>query len=235
MRWRRCNAGSFRASDEGCCLKIDLLCSSQDHPVNPWLATWREDPSQRHDVRVVRSRDELETGDILFLISCTEIIPAKLRALYKHCVVLHASDLPKGRGWSPHVWAILEGARTITVSAVKAEGRVDSGDVWSKKTFCVAADQLWHEINASLFKTEISLIDRVIGMIENGDAPRPQPDEEATYYPRRTPRDSKLDPNLTIAEQFDLMRVSDPDRYPAFFEMHGTLFSISLTKIESND
>ncbi|MCL1630049.1 MULTISPECIES: formyltransferase family protein [Roseinatronobacter] len=216
-------------------MKIDLLCSSQDHPINPWLVRWREERAQQHEIRIVRSRDQLKSGDILFLISCAEMIPEKLRTLYGNCVVLHASDLPKGRGWSPHVWAILEGARIITVSAINAEDRVDSGDIWAKKTFNVAPNELYNEINASLFEAEITLMDQVIRMVENSDAPHPQPDEEATYYPRRTPRDSKLDPSLSIAEQFDKIRVSDPNRFPAFFEMHGTVFSIKLTRVESDD
>lgn len=216
-------------------MKIDLLCSSQDHPINPWLLTWGQERAQQHEVRILRHKDQLKSGDILFLISCAEIIPAQLRALYGHCVVLHASDLPQGRGWSPHVWAILEGARAITVSAINAEDRIDSGDIWVKKTFDVVPHELYDEINASLFETETALLDHVIGMVENGDAPHPQPAEEATYYPRRTPRDSELDPSLSIAEQFDKIRVSDPNRFPAFFEMHGAVFSVSLKKVQSDD
>ena len=216
-------------------MKIDLLCSSENHPINPWLVTWAGERARDHEVRILRRKDQLKPGKILFLISCIEMIPAELRALYGHCVVLHASDLPRGRGWSPHVWAILEGATTITVSAITADDRIDSGDIWAKKRFYVAPNELYDEINDSLFETEVTLLDQVIGMVENGDAPHPQPDEEATYYPRRTPWDSELNPNLSIAEQFDKIRISDPDRYPAFFELHGAVFSISLRKVQSNE
>lgn len=216
-------------------MKIDLLCSSEDHPINPWLVTWAGKCARHHEVRILRRKDQLTSGDMLFLISCIEMIPAELRALYGRCVVLHASDLPRGRGWSPHVRAILEGAKGITVSAINAEDRIDSGDIWAKKTFDVAPHELYDEINASLFETQIALLDQVIGMVEKGDAPHPQPGEEATYYPRRTPRDSELDPSQSIAEQFDKIRVSDPDRYPAFFQMHGAVFSVSLRKVQSDE
>jgi methionyl-tRNA formyltransferase len=216
-------------------MKIDLLCSSENHPINPWLVTWAGERARHHEVRILRHKDQLDFGDMLFLISCTEVVPAELRTRYRHCVVLHASDLPAGRGWSPHIWAILEGARTITVSAINAEDRIDSGNIWAKSSFDVAPHELYDEINASLFDTEIALLDRVIEMVENGDAPHPQPDEEATYYPRRTPRESELDPRLSIAEQFDKIRVSDPDRYPAFFEMYGAVFSVSLKKVQSHE
>ena len=216
-------------------MKIDLLCSSEDHPINPWLIAWAGERTQHHEVGLLRRKDQLKSGDVLFLISCTELIPADLRALYRHCVVLHASDLPRGRGWSPHVWAILEGATTITVSAINAEDRIDSGDIWAKKSFFVAPHELYDEINESLFETEIALLDQVMEMIGNGDSPSLQPDEEGTYYLRRKPQDSELDPDLSIAEQFDKIRISDPDRYPAFFELHGALFEISLKKVQSNE
>ena len=216
-------------------MKIDILCSSEDHPINPWLAAWAGERTRNHEVKLLRRKDQLKSGDVLFLISCTEMIPADWRALYRHCVVLHASDLPRGRGWSPHVWAILGGATTITVSAINAEDRVDSGDIWAKKTFDVAADELYDEINQSLFETEIALMDQVVVMVENGHSPLPQPDEEGTYFLRRKPRDSELDPELSLAEQFDKIRISDPDRYPAFFELHGAMYEIRLRKVQSNE
>jgi methionyl-tRNA formyltransferase len=163
------------------------------------------------------------------------MMPADWRTLYRHCVVLHASDLPRGRGWSPHVWAILEGATAITVSAINAEDRVDSGAIWAKKTFEVAADELYDEINQSLFETEIALMDQVIEMVESGDSPSPQSDEEGTYFLRRKPQDSEIDPELSIAEQFDKIRISDPDRYPAFFELHEAIYEIRLRKVQSNE
>ena len=216
-------------------MKVDLLCSSENHPINPWLVAWADEHAVQHEVRLLRRKDQLATGDVLFLISCIEVIPADLRDLYGNCVVLHASDLPNGRGWSPHIWSILEGATTITVSAINAEDRIDSGNIWAKKRFDVAPHELYDEINASLFETEIALLDQIIGMVEKSELPHAQTDEDATYHPRRTPHDSELDPDLSIAEQFDKIRVCDPDRYPAFFRMHGNVYSVSLKKVKSDE
>ena len=38
-------------------------------------------------------------------------------------------------------------------------------------------------------------------MVERGETPVPQPDTEASYYPRRTPADSEPDPGKSISEQ----------------------------------
>jgi len=211
-------------------MKIDLLCSNPHHPVMPWLETWRDRRRGDDDVALHNEASRLAGGDVLFLISCTEILSPERLSLYRHALVLHASDLPRGRGWSPHVWAIIAGASAITLSAISVAEKVDTGDVWAKRTFDVPPHALHDEITTALFDAELTLMDEVIDMIGRGEQPVPQPDIEPTHCPRRTPADSELDPRKSIAEQFDKMRVCDPDRYPAFFRMHGHVYEISLKK-----
>ncbi len=216
-------------------MKISILCSNETHPVMPWLVDWQTAQHGTHDVEIKHQARDLTGGDVLFLVSCTEIVGHDLRRTYGQCVVLHASDLPEGRGWSPHIWAILSGAESIVVSALTAESSVDTGDIWAKRRFGVEPGALHDEINTGLFATEIALMEDVLAMIEAGQQPSPQAQENATYHPRRTPEDSKLDPHLSLAEQFDLMRVCDPARFPAFFDLHGHTYKITLEKVHNNE
>jgi len=48
--------------------------------------------------------------------------------------------------------------------------------------------------------------------------------------PKRTPQHSQLDPHRSIAEQFDLLRVVDNDRYPAFMDFRGARYVIKIEK-----
>jgi methionyl-tRNA formyltransferase len=50
---------------------------------------------------------------------------------------------------------------------------------------------------------------------------------------RRTPADSQLDPTRALSELFDQIRVAVPERFPAFFEMHGMTFDLFLKKRET--
>ena len=56
----------------------------------------------------------------------------------------------------------------------------------------------------------------------------PQPDIQEAHYPRRTPDDSNVNIHKSLAEQFDLIRVADPERYPAFFEFRGRKYICRL-------
>jgi methionyl-tRNA formyltransferase len=51
---------------------------------------------------------------------------------------------------------------------------------------------------------------------------------QASFYPRRRPADSRLDPEKSIAAQFDLLRVVDNEKYPAFFEYRGKKFQLKI-------
>lgn len=214
-------------------MRIDLLCTNPAHPVVPVLHRWMAMRDGVHSVRLIHDKSELAYGDILYLVSCSQLIGQEDRARYAHVLVLHASNLPEGRGWSPYIWEILAGKEDLTLSLLTAEEGVDTGAIWAKRRFLVPKHALYDEINDLLFQAELDLMDLGIEMAAAGEAPVPQTAQAGNYYPRRTPEDSRLDPTRPLADLFDQIRVTDPDRFPAFFEMHGNTYEISLKKRET--
>ncbi|MGR8932924.1 MAG: formyltransferase family protein [Gammaproteobacteria bacterium] len=215
-------------------MKISILCSSERHPIYPQLQAWAQRRRAEHAVELKNRAAELSGGDILFLISCHELIGADVRRHYAATLVVHASDLPQGRGWSPLVWQILEGRNDIVVTLLEAADEVDSGAIWQQRRIRLQGNELADEINALLFTAELELMDdavRGFGTI----APRPQAPEGATYYRRRMPEDSRLDAHKTLAEQFDLLRVCDAERYPCFFDYRGRRFKLTIEKYEESE
>jgi len=216
-------------------MKISILCSGQDHPVYPSLRTWSQRHSSKHAVSLVTRSAELDAdgGDILFLISCHEIIPEETRRRYRACLVVHASDLPKGRGWSPLTWQVVEGQSCITVTLLEAADAIDSGRVWRKIQMKLQGHELCDEINSVLFDAEQQLMDFAV---DNIDTVNPvEQSGQATYYPRRTAADSRLDVNRSLAEQFDLLRIVDSQRYPAYFDYRGHRYQVTLKKVDDHE
>ena len=213
-------------------MRISLFCSDKEHPVNEHLKRWIAAQKGIHQVDLIRKKSELSSGDILFLISCSEIITTVERSAYRATLVLHASDLPRGRGWSPHVWEIIDGADEITLCLLEAEDKVDSGRIWKKLKFPVPRHALWDEINVRLFDAEIELINFSINEFERICPIAQDPKTEPTYYPLRSPADSQIDPSQSIASQFNRIRVCDPNRFPAFFELHGKKYKMILEKLD---
>lgn len=212
-------------------MDISILCSSETHPVNAWLERWIGRWRGSHRIRLLRSKRDLTAGDLLFLVSCGEILQAAERSRFRHVLVLHASDLPRGRGWNPHIWAILAGAENITVTLLEAGDDPDTGPIWAQRQVHVPAHALHDEINRRIFDAETALMDEALELAHR-PRPTPQPaDVEPTYHRLRRPSDSELDPHKTLAEQFDLMRVADPERYPAFFRLRGHVYKLKLEKM----
>ncbi len=212
-------------------MKVTVLCSNRDHPVVPYIKAWIASVGTDHNVEFIYNIDDASGGDILFLISCSQKILEKDRNKYHKVLVLHASDLPAGRGWSPHVWDLLEGASHITLSLLEAEDAIDTGKIWKKKRIDIPRHALWDEINSALFIAEIELLSFAITEI---DYIKPQDQATAhstSYRPKRTLDDSRIDPERSIADQFDLIRLCDPNRFPAHFEYRGHRYKLRLEKI----
>lgn len=213
-------------------MEISILCTDRFHPVvqrlNEWVKKMRE---KQHNVSLIFDRSDLSGGDILFLVSCIQMIGDSEREKFKSILVLHASDLPKRRGWSPHIWSILDGENEITVSLLEASEPIDSGLIWLKTSFLLEGHELLDEINNKLFDAEIFLMTQVLDRADDIN-PSKQVGDPGSYMRKRTPADSEIDPRLSIVEQFNLLRTIDSDRYPAFFCHLGHKFQIKIEKVK---
>ena len=212
-------------------MKIEILNTDPSHPINPYLKRLQAKLELEHSVLIIRSPEQITNGDLLFLVSCSVLVEREATANFQYAMVIHASDLPEGRGWSPHIWELLNGADKITVSLLDADGAVDSGAIYKKITVHIPKSALWYEINDLLFAAEIQLIEFAIKNFDKLQKRAQNSDIEATYYPKRNPKDSEIDPNKSITEQFDLLRVCDPNKFPALFHHRGESYKIILEKL----
>ena len=211
-------------------MNIVVICSSQTHPIYSSLESWVSKQRAQHSVSLVNKVKELtQPAELLFLISCSELVTKATRSLFKKALVIHASDLPEGRGWSPHIWQVIRGADRFAVTMFEAEDAVDSGAIWAQRWVTLEGHELFDEINAKLFAAELELMDEAVAKFDT-IAPRAQDTRAPTYFPKRTPEDSRLDPNASLASQFEQLRVADPVRFPAFFEYRGKRYYVQLSK-----
>jgi methionyl-tRNA formyltransferase len=182
-----------------------------------------------HQCKYIFSEKEVLEGDVLVFL-CYEKIFNSLH-LNKHNLVIHESDLPEGRGMSPLTWQILEGKNTITCTLLEASEGIDEGDIY---------EQFILNYNGSELNTELkhkqgnATIELVLNFMKKYPINiRRKQTGKPSYYPKRTPLDSELDPKKSIAEQFNLLRVCDNERYPAFFSLNGKKYKLLI--IQDNE
>jgi methionyl-tRNA formyltransferase len=153
---------------------------------------------------------------LLISINYRRIIDAAVINRFQHAINLHGSLLPKYRGRSPHVWAMINGEKEIGVTAHLMVARVDQGPILSQKKFEVKQNYTI----ASVMDIFISIYpDLLIEAIHNAISNRLilQLEADASYYGKRTPEMSYIDINKNRQSILDFIRaLSDP--YPnAFF------------------
>ena len=197
--------------------RITLL-SDRDSWLNAFLpelviALWQ----RGHAVRWIHTPEELRTGDVCLLLSCGRLLKAEQLALHTNNLVVHGSALPKGQGWSPMTWQILEGASSIPITLFEAVADLDAGSIYLQQEIALHGQELaeeWRVLLAQVtLKLCLSWFDRYQDVVS---AAQPQYGK-ASHYRRRRPADSQLDSDRSIAEQFNLLRVVDNESYPAFF------------------
>lgn len=211
-------------------LRISVI-SDKNSWINVYLPTLVKAFKKRgHQVRWIHDAKGIQTGDLAFYLSYGSIVKEDVLARSRNNLVVHESDLPKGRGWSPVTWQVLEGARRIPMVLFEAVDRVDAGVVYLKDQMVLKGNELVEDIRAQQAqKTQtlcLQFVDRYPSILSRGKVQRGQ----ASYYARRTPKHSRLDPYKPLHQQFNLLRVVDNERYPAYFNLKGATYTLKIEK-----
>ncbi len=178
----------------------------------------------------VHNANELIVGGVCFYLSYGKIVGEEVLAKFKHNLVVHESDLPKGKGWSPLTWQILEGKNTIPVTLFEADVKVDSGVIYAQEWLEFDGTELIDELRQAQAEATIRLCREFVANYPQSTTLGKQQIGEETFYRRRTPKDSELDLNKTLAEQINLLRVVDNTNYPAYFVYKDTVYYLQVCK-----
>jgi methionyl-tRNA formyltransferase len=185
-----------------------------------------------HEVSIIHSKKEMEKGDIVFFLSCFEIIPTEYLRLNKSNIIVHESNLPQGKGWSPMTWQILEGEKDIPVTLFEADEKVDSGNIYFQDIIHLDGSELINEWQKILGEKTCEMCIKYINYYLSKKWPNSRKQEgDSSFYKRRMPNDSKLDPAKSILDQFNLLRVVDNEKYPAFFIVNENKYIIKIYKV----
>ena len=181
-------------------------------------------------IKISYNYEKFLNFDILFILNYTKIIDSKVLDRIKLPIVIHASDLPRGKGFAPLIWQVLENKKNIKVTMIKAVKKVDSGPVIFKDTLKLNGTELYEELRKKLSNVIIRLINKLLINYPNIKF-IPQKGN-STFYKKRTAENSKININKSIKSQFNLLRTCNYQKWPAFFYFKKKKYII---KIIEND
>ena len=183
-----------------------------------------------HRILWVHEKKDLRPADFCFYLSCGQLVSSSILAQYMHNLVVHESDLPRGKGWSPLTWQILEGKRKVPATLFEATEKVDSGIIYAQEWMEFEGYELVDELRESQGRATIKLCRRFVDEYPQIVETSHEQTGIESFYARRREADSELDPVKSIEAQFNLLRVSDNQKYPVFFHLKGHRYVIRIER-----
>jgi methionyl-tRNA formyltransferase len=160
--------------------------------------------------------------DVSVVVAYGHILKEGLLAVPKHgSVNVHASLLPALRGAAPIERAVLEGRTETGVTIMRMDAGMDTGPILHQVATPIPSDETGGELAERLAEMgALALVEALTLLEETGLTPKPQDHALATYAPKLTREEEKLDWTRPAEELARKIRAFDP-RPGAWAECRG--------------
>jgi methionyl-tRNA formyltransferase len=174
--------------------------------------------------------------DLMFAVSWRFMIPASVYQRSRlGTFVFHDSMLPAYRGFSPTVWAIINGEDHTGVSLFEIADGVDEGDIIAQKRVPIGPDDTIAVVMERVTQTYLDLLEQNLEDLLRGTALRyPQDHSQATYTSKRLPEDNLIDWTWSTERAFNLIRASTAPYSGTYTHLEGQELRIWSAKRLAN-
>jgi methionyl-tRNA formyltransferase len=139
----------------------------------------------------------------------------------------HFSLLPKYRGGSPLVWALINGEPEVGVSFFSFVEGVDAGRIWAQERVPVGPDDYVSDVLARLEAATLATLDSRYRAILNGEVQAVDQDNSgATYCAMRSPCDGEIYWRSPAAHVYNFIRAQSQPYPGAFTWLEGNRITI---------
>lgn len=177
----------------------------------------RNRPGDEELLAVLKAADP----DIIVANNWRTWLPPEIFELPPHGTLnVHDSLLPSYAGFSPLIWALINGEPEVGVTAHRMDGELDMGDIVLQRCVPVGPS----DTATDLFHRTVELIGPIVRdaltLIESGRAVwAPQDRSQASFFHKRSIEDSRIDWSWP-AEDLERFVRAQSDPYPNAFTHH---------------
>jgi len=182
----------------------------------------------KYDFKISKNYLNIKNQNIVFPISYTKILPKSFMLANELVVVAHPSKLPHDKGFAPIQHQILKNKNKIYISLIKAEKEVDAGPIYFQDYFYLNGTELSDEIRKIQGSEYLKIIKKFL--IKYPNVKSKKQIGNSNFNKRRYPKDSQLNINKTIKEQFNHLRINDNELYPSFFFYKNKKYILKISK-----
>ena len=174
--------------------------------------------------------------DLMVVVAYGQILSQEVIDLPKFGTInVHASLLPKYRGSSPIISAVLSGEETTGVTIMRIAKEVDSGNIFLKDETKILENETAGELSERLAELGANLLSKVVVEIENGTAKEePQDHSQATFTKMIRKEDGLIDFSKTAKEIKNQVRAFNPAPV-AYVERNGEKIKVFEAEIVPAD
>ena len=182
----------------------------------------------KYNFKITKNPKTIRNQDIVFPLSYTKILPNEFLKRNKLTLIVHPSKLPKEKGFAPVQYQILKNKKKIFISLIEACNKVDVGPIFLVDNFLLNGTELCDEIRYKQGMAFLKIIKKFL--VSYPKIKRKNQIDKGNFNKRRYPKDSELNINKTIKEQFNLLRINDNKLYPSFFYYKKNKYILKIYK-----
>lgn len=170
--------------------------------------------------------------DLMLVVSWRYMIPVSIYSKPRlGTFVFHDSLLPKYRGFSPTVWAIINGEEQTGVTLFEIAEEVDAGDIIDQESVPIRLDDTISNIMERVTKSYLNILERNIrGLIDGTANKYPQDHSQATYTCKRLIGDNKIDWTWPSIRIYNFIRAITSPYTGAYSYLKGKKITIWAAK-----
>ena len=128
-------------------IKIAYLLDRSNSWIYDYLKNSKLINSKKNKSKIFFKTNKLKGYDLVFILRITQrSLKKTFLKKNKLNLVVHASALPKGKGFSLLQWQILKNKNRIPMNLFKAMNEVDSGEIYEKSSIKLKGDELYDEL-----------------------------------------------------------------------------------------
>tara|TARA_B100000029_G_scaffold509485_1_gene598788 strand:- start:273 stop:935 length:663 start_codon:yes stop_codon:yes gene_type:complete len=209
--------------------KVAFLIDKNNNWIENYLSNFLKNlNTSKFRYTYFKDHKKIKNYDIVFILNYTKIIKKNYLIKNKLNLVIHSSKLPHGKGFAPLQWQVLENKKKICVSLIEAVNKVDSGNIYLQKNIQLDGTELYDELRFKQAKVIKYLIFKFLKQFPKNKSKKQF--GKSTYFRRRKKEDSKVNINSTIKKIFPLMRISNNQNWPIYFNYKKKKYIIKIFK-----
>lgn len=166
--------------------------------------------------------------DLILMVNWRYIVPVDVYSLASRgCYVFHDSLLPKYRGFSPTVWAMINGERETGVTLFRVAEDFDAGDTVEQVRVTIGQSDTVASVMENVTLAYLDVIERNFDKLLHGRIKCiPQNHAEATYTCKWTPEDARIDWAKASHDIYNLIRATTRPYPGAYTYLEGRKLAI---------